>query len=177
MGILGTRVRKLLIYSMCLMGLGRFWAKFQLVMAHIQSMLLNVSGMRGSGTGDGEPSPSPLDPMGIDFPPFSSPWGIKSPHPRPLIGEFPTGNRGSGPRCHLEGESWAVGGKGAGRGGSGPRPAGHQAEGRAGRGFVLFSLFCLFLLPFFSKHFLNRILCTYYFYPRTIKQHIKYAPA
>jgi len=73
-------------------------------MAHIQSMLLNGSGMRGSGTGDGEPSPSPLDPMGIDFPPFSSTWRIKSPHPRPLIGEFPTGNRGSGPRCHLESE-------------------------------------------------------------------------
>ena len=87
---------------MCLMGLGRFWAKFQLVMAHIQSMLLNGSGMRGSGTGDGEPSPSPLDPMGIGFPPFSSPWGIKSPHPCPLIGKFPTENQGSGPRCHLE---------------------------------------------------------------------------
>ena len=66
----GDPRKKLLIYSMCLMGLRRFWAKFQLVMAHIQSMLLNGSGMRGSGTGDGEPSPSPLDPMGIDFPRF-----------------------------------------------------------------------------------------------------------
>ena len=35
----------------------------------------------------------------------------------------------------------------------------------------------LFIFFFFPKHFLNRILCTNYFYPRTIKQNIKYAPA
>ena len=94
-GILGTRVRNLVIYSMCLMGLGRFGLNFT---ARIRSILLNRVGMRGSGTGDGEPSPYSPDLTGIDFLPFSSPRGIKSPHPRPLIGEFPTGNQGFGPR-------------------------------------------------------------------------------
>jgi len=97
-GILGTSVRNFIIYSMCLMGLGRFGLNFT---ARIRSILLNGVGMRGSGTGDGEPSPYPPDPTGIDFLRFSSPWGIKSPHPCPLIGEFPMGNQGSGPRCHL----------------------------------------------------------------------------
>ena len=89
-GILETRVRNLVIYSMCLMGLGRFGLNFT---ARIRSILLNRVGMRGSGTGDGEPSPYPPDPTGIDFLPLSSPRGIKSPHPRPLIGEFATGNQ------------------------------------------------------------------------------------
>jgi len=45
------------------------------------------------------------------------------------------------------------GGKQAGQGGSGPRPAGHQAEGRAGRGYVLFFSFLFVSSPFFQNIF------------------------
>jgi hypothetical protein len=38
--------------------------------------------------------------MGIGFYPFRSPRGVFSPHPRPLMDEFPAGDRGMGPRCH-----------------------------------------------------------------------------
>jgi hypothetical protein len=38
--------------------------------------------------------------MGIGFYPFLSPRGVFSPHPRPLMDEFPAGDRGMGPRCH-----------------------------------------------------------------------------
>jgi hypothetical protein len=38
--------------------------------------------------------------MGIGFCPFLSPRGVLSPHPRPLIDEFPAGDRGMGPHCH-----------------------------------------------------------------------------
>jgi hypothetical protein len=56
---------------------------------------------RGSGTGNRIPYPSPPDPMGIVFLPFNSPWGANCNHPHPLMSEFPAGNRGTGPRCHL----------------------------------------------------------------------------
>jgi hypothetical protein len=39
--------------------------------------------------------------MGMIFLPFNSPWGANCNHPRPLMNEFPAGNRGTGPRCHL----------------------------------------------------------------------------
>jgi hypothetical protein len=58
-------------------------------------------GERGSGTGTQEPSPSPPSPTGTQSIPNESPWGTICSHPRPLIGEFPAGNRGSGLRCHL----------------------------------------------------------------------------
>lgn len=44
-------------------------------------------------------------PMGISFLPIKPPWGRIWLHPRPLIGEFLAGNRGSGPHCHLESRS------------------------------------------------------------------------
>jgi hypothetical protein len=56
---------------------------------------------RVSGTGNRVPYPSPPDPMGMIFLPFNSPWGANCNHPRPLMNEFPAGNRGTGPRCHL----------------------------------------------------------------------------
>jgi hypothetical protein len=50
-----------------------------------------------TGTGSAETSPHPPYPTGTSFSPFSSPRGLKCYHPRPLMEEFPAGNRGSGP--------------------------------------------------------------------------------
>jgi hypothetical protein len=65
--------------------------------------LSRVSLTRPAGNGDGEyfSIPIPIYPSGKNFSPFTSPWGKKLPHPLPLIEEFPTGNQGLGPRCHL----------------------------------------------------------------------------
>jgi hypothetical protein len=57
-------------------------------------------GSRETGTGNDGSSPPPPSPTGINFSLFSSPRGQNCYHPRLLIGEFPAGNRGSGPRCH-----------------------------------------------------------------------------
>jgi hypothetical protein len=38
--------------------------------------------------------------MGIDYCLYLSPWELLSPHPRPLMEEFPVGDRGMGPHCH-----------------------------------------------------------------------------
>jgi hypothetical protein len=45
--------------------------------------------------------PAPPSPTGRSFLPYRSPWGLVLSHPHPLIGEFPVGNRGTGPCCHL----------------------------------------------------------------------------
>jgi hypothetical protein len=57
-----------------------------------------ISGPRRvAGMGGDKSYPAPPSPMGIGFCPFLSPRGVLSPHPRPLIDEFPTGDRGMGP--------------------------------------------------------------------------------
>jgi hypothetical protein len=53
-----------------------------------------------TGTGSVGTSPPPPYPTRMSFSPFRSPRGLKCYHPRPLMEEFPAGNRGSGPRCH-----------------------------------------------------------------------------
>jgi hypothetical protein len=47
------------------------------------------------------PHPRPRLPTGGELFPIYIPVGKKLPHPHPLIEEFPAGNRGSGPHCHL----------------------------------------------------------------------------
>jgi hypothetical protein len=45
--------------------------------------------------------PYPRLPVGGELFPIYIPVGKKLPHPHPLIEEFPAGNQGSGPHCHL----------------------------------------------------------------------------
>jgi hypothetical protein len=45
--------------------------------------------------------PHPRLPIGGGFFPVYIPVGENLPHPHPLMEEFPMGNRGSGPHCHL----------------------------------------------------------------------------
>jgi hypothetical protein len=57
-----------------------------------------ISGLRRvAGMGSHNPYPAPLSPMGIGFYPFLSPRGVISRQSRPLMDEFPTGDRGMGP--------------------------------------------------------------------------------
>ena len=59
---------------------------------HMELDLKHFGSLRGT-------PPSPSYPMGMIFlPPFNSPWGEDLYHPSPLMGEFPMGNRGTGPR-------------------------------------------------------------------------------
>jgi hypothetical protein len=43
----------------------------------------------------------PRLPVGGGFFPFTFPWGKNLLHPHPQMEEFPAGNQGSGPHCHL----------------------------------------------------------------------------
>jgi hypothetical protein len=63
--------------------------------------IVSWGGYTGNGDGGWFPIPVPANPTGIKFLPFRSPRGLNSSHTRPLIEEFPAGNRVSGPHCHL----------------------------------------------------------------------------
>jgi hypothetical protein len=69
---------------------------------------ISKRGCGESGTGGCIPSPSPPYPTGTTLAPIRSLWGSILYHPRPLIKEFPTGNRGSGPRCHPYCHPWPI---------------------------------------------------------------------
>jgi len=62
---------------------------------------ISGAGMRVSGMGTGGTSPNPLDPMGRDFSPLVSPWGVNLSHPQSPVEDFSAENRVSGPHCHL----------------------------------------------------------------------------
>jgi hypothetical protein len=50
--------------------------------------------------------PRPRLPVEKEFPPYTSMWGKKLPHPHPLMEKLPLENWGSGPHCHLQCEVW-----------------------------------------------------------------------
>jgi hypothetical protein len=62
---------------------------------------VSLTGPRGERGWGMLPHPHPRLPVGGENFPVYIPVGEKFPHPRPLIEEFPAGNRGSGPHCHL----------------------------------------------------------------------------
>jgi hypothetical protein len=74
----------------------------------------------GSPWGTG---PIPVYPSGAKISPFTSPWGKKFPHPRPVIEEFPAGNRRLGPHCHLYPCVTPSAGNWVGPGQPGPSPS------------------------------------------------------
>ena len=55
-----------------------------------------------NGDGEVENVPTPASPDGACFYPLTSPWGTNIPHFHPLMDEIPVGDRGSGPRCHID---------------------------------------------------------------------------
>jgi hypothetical protein len=57
-------------------------------------------GREDTGTGVALQSPPPPTLTGTKISPFNSLWGLNQYHPRPLMEEFPAGNRGTGPCCH-----------------------------------------------------------------------------
>jgi hypothetical protein len=64
------------------------------------SSLASLTGPAGNGMENASLSPSPFTRRGKNF--FNYiPAGEETSHLRSLMEEFPTGNRGSGPHCHL----------------------------------------------------------------------------
>jgi len=72
---------------------------------------MNSGTPMGIRDGEARNAPAPASPDGDEFLAIKPPWGLKLTHLHPLIDEFPTGDRGSGPIAihNCVPGSWEVG--------------------------------------------------------------------